>query len=281
VGTLVPTLAVELQQRLREQSETDNAGESEIVETVITRRMLPKKPRTPSEHGVVPVQDLFRDYTETSTQHDITEFTSEASAQTLGSEASPSTAGPSQSHITPVDAPPSYSRLVEEEIQKLELAELAKWHSGRDSTDPLPQGVSSDAVEEWKRLKSELGFSCLAIDEVVQKSQVTGPRPGRLTVSDISSSADKPSGPGGYEPLTRWTIVGLVGAFCIFSFVSGYGLASLFRNRELRFDRRLWDIVNDYAKAGSFPDILHRPPLMPWSTIKNIQEHFRPNWEPV
>ena len=63
--------------------------------------------------------------------------------------------------------------------------------------------------------------------------------------------------------------------------ISGYGIASLFRNRGPPFDRRLWDVVNDYAKAGSFPDILHRPPLMPWSTIKNIQEHFRPNWEPV
>jgi hypothetical protein len=168
---------------------------------------------------------MFRDYTNASTQHNISEFTAEASAQTFESKASsshagasPSTAGPSHSHLTPVDAPPSYSRLEEEESQKLGLAEVARWHSGRESTDPLPQGISSDAVEEWKRLKSELGFSCLAIDEVVQKSQVNGPRPGSGDNSESAiSSTDKPSGPGGFEPLTKWTIVGLAGGFCLFS----------------------------------------------------------------
>lgn len=173
----------------------------------------------------MPVQDMFRDYTDTSTQHDISEFTAEASAQTLEFEASsspvvasPSTAGPSHSYLTPVDAPPSYSRLLEEEAQRLGLAEVAKWHSGRQSTDPVPQGISSDAVEDWKRLKSELGFSCLAIEEVVQKSRVTGPRSGSANTRESAiSSPDKPSGPGGFEPLTKWTIVGLVGAFCLFS----------------------------------------------------------------
>lgn len=244
-GTLAPSLAAEMQQTLLKhagslgegQTDASTGGDGEYVETVITRRMvcifalslcplgrvlkcyaqLPKKPRTSNESSSgVSVQEIFRDYTDASTQHNISEFTAEAFAQTLQSEASSSTAGPSRTHPTPVDAPPSYSRLVEEEAG---LAEVAKWHSGRNTTDPLPQGISTDAVEEWKRLKSELGFSCLAIDEVVQKSEVNGPRPGSSvsTSEGATLSTDKPSGPGSLEPVTKWTMVGLVGAFCLFS----------------------------------------------------------------
>lgn len=246
-GTLAPSLAAEMQQTLLQhagpsgEESGGSTGEGEYVETIITRRMvcvspyltyltpteylhtqLPKKPRTSNEVGTLPVQEIFGDYTDASTQHDISEFTTEASAQTFesGASSSPSSseAGPSKTHLTPVDAPPSYSRLVEEEARKLGLEEVAKWHSGRQSTDPLPQGISINAVEEWKRLKSELGFSCLAIDEVVQKSEVIGPRQGSDTATESATlSADKPSGPGGLEPLTKWTIAGLVGAFCLFS----------------------------------------------------------------
>lgn len=250
---------------------------------------------------------MFRDYADASAQHDPSEYTAEASTQATfevesshAADASSSTAGPSTLGVTPVDPPPSYAKLEEEEREKIGLAEVAKWHSGHEGTDPLPQGISSDVVAEWQRVKTELGFSCQAIDEVVAKSHVNGPRPGTVT-----PKKDVEEIPGGLESWStaKWTtILGIAGGvcllsctslnhltmeskvltICIFTVVSGYGIASLLRSRPARIDGRLWDLVNDYAKAGSFPDLLHRPPIMPWGTIKNVQEQFlRPNWEPV
>lgn len=73
----------------------------------------------------------------------------------------------------PAEAPPSYARLLEEEREKIGLAELAKWHP---SEDPSDVAVSSDAVAEWARVKAELGMSCLAIDRALENATVTGPR---------------------------------------------------------------------------------------------------------
>ncbi|KAF8323255.1 hypothetical protein DL93DRAFT_2223196 [Clavulina sp. PMI_390] len=305
VGTAVPSLAAEMAMRLKEaegdrpQSTGDGDEQDEdYVETVITRRKMAKKPKSPPESNVVRVQEMFRDYGDVSVQKDMREFTAEAATQTMDGDepaasSSKSTAAPA---AVPVEAPPSYTHLLEEQERqrKLDLAaDFAKWHSGREHTDAIPEGVSSDTIEEWNRIKGEIGFSCGAIDEVLQKSHVTGPRPEsakpvpEVKVEDTPEvltlpEETKPSGPAGVERVTKWTVGGLVGAFCLVSFVGGFGIASLFRSRAGPFDRRLWDVVNDVAKAGSFPDLLHRPPAMPWGVIKNVQEQLmRPNWEPV
>lgn len=73
----------------------------------------------------------------------------------------------------PAESPPSYARLLEEEREKIGMAELAKWHP---SGEPSDLQVSSDAVAEWHRVKAELGMSCLAIDHALENATVLGPR---------------------------------------------------------------------------------------------------------
>lgn len=194
-----------------------------------------KKSRSSVDNGAVRVQDIFRDYSHKAAQHDPSEYTTESGAQTLDAEpstshaadASSSTAGPSKlvtanvgTTPSPADAPPSYSKLLEEEREKVGLAEVAKWHSGRETTEALPQGVSSDVIAEWKRVKEELGFSCLAIDEVIAKSEVTGPRPGSVPTPPIAKAVEKKADEPEGESLgsLKWTtILGIAGAFCAVS----------------------------------------------------------------
>ena len=80
------------------------------------------------------------------------------------------------------DLPPSYARLEAEEQEKIEKEYLRRWHPGM--TSPTASSVvspnsssdvnevSREAVEEWKNLKRELGFECVAIDRVLLKGNV-------------------------------------------------------------------------------------------------------------
>ena len=51
--------------------------------------------------------------------------------------------------------------------------------SGIHSVEPLPNGILSDAVEEWSHVKEELGVTCTAIDKIVQRSETHGPQVNR------------------------------------------------------------------------------------------------------
>lgn len=91
------------------------------------------------------------------------------------------------------DLPPSYARLEAEEREKIGQEYLRKWHPGMSpaTSSTLMSGssmsntsarlpvVSREAVEEWKNLKRELGFECLAIDKVLlsghEQSSPTAP----------------------------------------------------------------------------------------------------------
>ncbi len=84
--------------------------------------------------------------------------------------------------------PPPYAHLLEEEREKIGMEELAKWHSGIHSLKPVPNGISSDAVEEWSHVKEELGVTCTAIDEIVQKSETRGPRVNREPIIEREQS---------------------------------------------------------------------------------------------
>lgn len=102
--------------------------------------------------------------------------------------ASSSSPAPVATSSVPNEAPPSYARLLEEEREKIGLAELARWHPSGDSGD---LNVSTDAVAEWARVKAELGMSCLAIDRAFESATVTGPRAVVKAPEIISSKQQK------------------------------------------------------------------------------------------
>ena len=99
-----------------------------------------------------------------------------ANSLLLGTSEVLPTPGPSHTHTHP---PPCYTELMEEDREKIGMEELAKWHSGIHSLEPVLNGISSDAVQEWSRVKEELGVTCTAIDEIVEKSEIHGPRATR------------------------------------------------------------------------------------------------------
>ncbi|KAG9314940.1 hypothetical protein JVU11DRAFT_4048 [Chiua virens] len=72
------------------------------------------------------------------------------------------------------DLPPSYAQVTSSE--PLEI--LQKWHHGLQlPISGIPYGISEDAAEEWRSLKTELGVECAVIDQIVEASTKTGPRP--------------------------------------------------------------------------------------------------------
>jgi hypothetical protein len=115
-----------------------------------------------------------------------------------------SIAGPSTFHP---EAPPSYSRLLEEEREMIGLAGVSKWHSDLHSTAGLPQGISDDAMEEWERVKLEVGFTCSAIDQVLENSIVRGPRPPAKEPATRRRGSD--------DFLAAWTIITMFGVLSL------------------------------------------------------------------
>ncbi|KAG6917717.1 hypothetical protein DXG01_001368 [Tephrocybe rancida] len=77
--------------------------------------------------------------------------------------------------LEPHDEPPAYNQINPEEQEAREwrtLAEtLKKYHPGaKIPFEPVEGGISSEAIEEWKTLKEELGVECLIIDKVIESS---------------------------------------------------------------------------------------------------------------
>lgn len=81
------------------------------------------------------------------------------------------------------DLPPSYSQIADldgndpqtQRDMRVAAETVRKWHAGLHvPLNPVPGGVSADALEEWTALKEELGFECLAIDKVIEMSIKTG-----------------------------------------------------------------------------------------------------------
>ncbi|EIW84424.1 hypothetical protein CONPUDRAFT_120295 [Coniophora puteana RWD-64-598 SS2] len=95
------------------------------------------------------------------------------------------------------DLPPSYNQVEEQETEEEQEQRewrvvsdtLKKFHRGMQiPLDALPQGISEDAVEEWRALKEELGVECAVIDKLVEAS----PRTGRPRRSSSSASGSAP-----------------------------------------------------------------------------------------
>lgn len=72
------------------------------------------------------------------------------------------------------DLPPSYTQVTSSDP----LETLQKWHHGLQlPISGLASGIPEDTAEEWRSLKAELGVECAVIDQIVEASTKTGPRP--------------------------------------------------------------------------------------------------------
>jgi len=77
------------------------------------------------------------------------------------------------------DQPPAYNQINSQEQEERDWrGVLRRWHEGATiPPEPIPGGLSEDAVEEWKALKDELGIGCMVIDKAIERSDKTsGPR---------------------------------------------------------------------------------------------------------
>ncbi|THG97523.1 hypothetical protein EW026_g4492 [Hermanssonia centrifuga] len=77
------------------------------------------------------------------------------------------------------DLPPAYNQVTNEDQDQLAVRvaneTLKKWHKGlKLPIEPVPGGISEDAIEDWKTLKEELGVECSAIEKLVEESTRTG-----------------------------------------------------------------------------------------------------------
>lgn len=71
------------------------------------------------------------------------------------------------------DAPPAYDQLDAHDWGRV-AETLKKWHQGLTREHQLVEdGVSLDAVEDWKALKEELGVSCDVIENIIARSKKT------------------------------------------------------------------------------------------------------------
>jgi hypothetical protein len=94
---------------------------------------------------------------------------------------SPPTPKASTEPLQSQDLPPTYAQVQEdrEELERRVAGEtLAKWHPGMQLPVQSIGAISTDAVEEWKALKEELGVECAVIDNIIASTPKTGPRPG-------------------------------------------------------------------------------------------------------
>ncbi|EIN10093.1 hypothetical protein PUNSTDRAFT_133858 [Punctularia strigosozonata HHB-11173 SS5] len=117
-------------------------------------------------------------------QTDEVEEATSAEEEPLASSSStisPPTPKAAAEQLHPHDLPPTYAQVQEdrEELERRVAGEtLTKWHPGMQLPVQPIRAISTDAVEEWKALKEELGVDCAVIDNIIASTPKTGPRPG-------------------------------------------------------------------------------------------------------
>lgn len=191
--------------------------------------------------------------------------------ETLASSSStllPPTPKAQHEHIHPHDLPPAYNQVASADQDELaaRVADetLKKWHKGLQlPIQPVKDGISEDALEDWKALKEELGIECSAIDRIVEESAKTGlpraPRDGRprprksgrfynIYNTYVYGSGDAEGS------LLPWgsQFLFCVGASAAVAFVVGQAMAPQYviPGGATYYDRAAWTSFNSMQAAG-------------------------------
>ena len=158
------------------------------------------------------------------------------------------------------DLPPSYAQVASSEP----LETLQKWHHGLQlPINGLPSGISDDAAEEWRSLKAELGVECAVIDQIVEASTKTGPRPSSQKNNKFYNiyntyvyGGDKDgsgSGPGGSFGLgTVKQLLFCMGASACMYLAMGPYIAAQYTpvGGATYYDRAAWSSFNTMQAPG-------------------------------
>ncbi|EKM49209.1 uncharacterized protein PHACADRAFT_214467 [Phanerochaete carnosa HHB-10118-sp] len=208
-----------------------------------------------------------------------TEEEEEALASSSSTLLPPTPKAQTLEQVVPSDLPPSYNQVAGEDQDALAIRvaneTLKKWHKGlRLPIEPVPGGISEDAVEDWKALKEELGIECGAIDRLVESSEHTGlPRAAKeqrrnrfYNIYNTYVYGDKASGAGGdaaRAPASGPSLFSGHTLFCIgvsaaVAFVVGSTMAApqyaAIPGAATYYDRMAWSSFNAIQAGGEgFP----------------------------
>ena len=127
---------------------------------------------------------------------------------------------------------------------------------------PVPEGISEDAIEDWKALKEELGIECHAVEQIIGNSRRTGlprssktPRRGRFyNIYNTYVYGDKPEGSSGAFSYSQ--VLFYVGASAAVAFLVGSSIAPQYAipGGPTYYDRAAWSSFNSIQAVGEgFP----------------------------
>ncbi|OBZ66290.1 hypothetical protein A0H81_13780 [Grifola frondosa] len=262
-GTLSKSLGAELMSKMQQEGQRWEKGE-DVVQTIITRT---KRKVTSRAKRIETVKvDEVKEYSDTGTQHELSEFTSSTMAQTdpepkvLTASFSVQTEIPhvmTMSTQTETDPAPEPVTVLTVNVQDQdELAirvaneTLKKWHKGlKLPIEPVAGGISEDALEDWKALKEELGVECTAIDKIVEESSKTGLP---------ALPARRPPPRGAQKPFLQHLqhFLFCIGVSAAVAFLVGQAMAPQYvvPGGATYYDRAAWSSFNSIQAAGEgFP----------------------------
>lgn len=170
----------------------------------------------------------------------------------------------------PHDLPPAYNQVQDDLAVRVANETLKTWHKGlKLPIEPIPGGISDDAIEEWKSLKEELGIECGAIDKIVAESTRTGvPRPSKdgrqarrrsrfynIYNTYVYGGGDK-EGSSSLSLLSSSQFLFCLGASAAVAFIVGHSTAPQYHipGGATYYDRAAWASYNTFQAAGEgFP----------------------------
>ena len=138
---------------------------------------------------------------------------------------------------------------------------IKKWHPGlKMPIAPVPEGISEDAIEDWKALKQELGVECAAIDKLVEESarssQPRSPRDGKgrrksgrfYNIYNTYVYGD----PDGGSFMKGGQLLICVGASALVAFLMGQAMAPQYAipGGATYYDRAAWSSFNSMQASG-------------------------------
>ena len=181
---------------------------------------------------------------------------------------SSSTLVPSTPKAQPLDhpdQPPAYNQInpqeQEERDWRIAAETLKKWHQGATIPfEPIPGGISQEAVEEWKALKEELGVDCMVIDKIVATSDKTshsrpskdGTRRGRFyNIYNTYVYGDGKSAPSFPSGVATQAMVWMGASTLVFLAISPYVVPHYsVPGGPTYYDRTAWNSFNTMQAAG-------------------------------
>lgn len=164
--------------------------------------------------------------------------------------------------LLPHDQPPAYNQInaqaQEERDWRVVAESLKKWHRGaKIPFEPVPGGISEEAIEEWKALKEELGVECMVIDKIVESSERTprSPKPRRggrfYNIYNTYVYGDKNASNSSSSGLAGQVVMWIAASALVLLAASPYMVPHYsMQGGPTYYDRTAWSSFNTMQAAG-------------------------------